>query len=374
MSRLKAPTHDRVNDQASNPTTSAAAITLPVRAADLADALGATLVGNPDVVLDRPGAIDSGKTSTITFIRSSNYAKRWADSECGAALVSADIEIENTDDSRAILIVDNADVAFIRVLQAADPGRARPEPGIHPSAVIHPDAVVARSAAIGPNCVVGPGAKVAEHCVLMPNCVLGADVTLGARTILEPGVVIEDRCVIGARCLVASNSVIGADGFGFVPPEGDRPAIKVPQIGNVIIGDDVELGACVTVDRAKLGATTVGDRVKIDNQVHVGHNSVIGDDAIICGRSTLGGSVTVGAGALIGGAVVLNDHSVIGPNAKIAGGTIVLERVPENETYAGIPALPARQALANHGALREIGSFVRSTEKRLKKLEKDRES
>lgn len=372
MSGLRTQPHERVSTHTSNPDPDA--ITLPVRAADLAEALGATLVGNPDVVLDHPGAIDTGNHSTITFIRSSAYAKHWADSECGAALVSRSVEITHTDDTRALLIVDDADVAFVRVLQAADPGRARPAPGIHPSAVIHPDAIVSGSAAIGPNCVVGPGARVADHCVLMPNCVLGAGALLGERTVLEPGVIIEDRCVIGARCLVSSNSVIGADGFGFVPPSGDRPAIKVPQIGTVVIGDDVELGACVTVDRAKLGATTIGDRVKIDNQVHVGHNSVIGDDAIICGRSTLGGSVTVGAGALIGGAVVLNDHSVVGPNAKIAGGTIVLERVPENETYAGIPALPARQALANHGALREIGSFVRTTEKRLKKLEKDRES
>ena len=374
MSDLQSTAPTSVSDPRIIPSTNPSAITLPVRAGDLADALGGTLVGNPDVMLDHPGAIDSGTSSTITFIRSSTYAKQWADSRCGAALVSDDVELDHTDDSRAIIIVENADLAFVTILQAADPGRMRPAPGIHPSAVIHPDALVAPSAAIGPNCVVGPGAKVADHCVLMPNCVIGADTALGAGTVLEPGVVIEDRCTVGARCLIASNSVIGADGFGFVPPKGDRRAIKVPQIGNVVIGDDVEFGACVTVDRAKLGSTTIGDRVKIDNQVHVGHNSIIGEDSIICGRSTLGGSVTIGAGALIGGAVVLNDHSTVGPNAKIAGGTIVLERVPENETYAGIPALPARQALSNHGALREIGSFVRSTERRLKKLEKDRES
>ena len=205
----------------------------------------------------------------------------------------------------------------------------------------------------------------------MPGAKVGAAVTIGDDTVLEPGVVVDDRSVIGDRCLIGANSVIGADGFGFLPPNDTRHAVKVPQIGRVVIGDDTEFGACVTVDRAKTGETRIGDRVKLDNQIHVGHNATIGDDTIICGRATLGGSCTIGARVMMGGAVTVNDQSSVGDDARIAGGAIVLEAVPPGESYAGIPAHPARQAFANYGVLREIASILRKYDKRIKSLERD---
>jgi UDP-3-O-[3-hydroxymyristoyl] glucosamine N-acyltransferase len=352
--------------------TGAGGLGLPISAGTLAGLLDAMLIGNADVQLGDLGSIETGTSSTLTFIRSKNYAKLWADSNCGCALVSEDIEVPDHDpEHRALIIVPDADEALVKLLAAINPDRARPDAGVHPSAVIHASARVDSSAAIGPGCVVGSGTSIGAGAVLMANITIGVDVQLGDGTILEPGVVIEDRCVIGQRCVIGANSVIGSDGFGYLPPTEQRGAIKVPQIGTVEIGDDVELGACVTVDRAKFGATTIGHRTKIDNQVHIAHNCVIGSDALICGRTTLGGSSSIGDHAMVGGAVVVNDHARIGANTRVAGGAMVLELVPDGETYAGVPAMPARKAMQNYGAARDLGVFVRSVEKRLNKLESD---
>lgn len=350
------------------------ALSLPISSSDLADLLGAELIGNPDIPLSTIGSIEDGSPEALTFIRSKSFATHWVDSACQVALVTEGIEVPGHDPStRALIIVKDADEALVTILNAINPKRDRPT-GIHPSAIIDPSAQVDQSAAIGPGCSIGAHTKIGPGVVLMPNVTIGARAIIGQDTILEPGVVIEDRCTVGDRCHFGANCVVGTDGFGFLPPTNNRPAIKVPQIGTVEIGNDVEMGACVTVDRAKFGATTIGDRTKIDNQVHVAHNCIIGTDTLICGRTTLGGSVTIGDFAMIGGAVVLNDQSTVGKNAKVAGGAIILESVPEGETYAGIPGMPARQALLNYASFRELSSFARQVEKRLKKLEAEQQS
>ncbi len=369
---MAAPKADTVFKTQDNDGGVSSIMSLPVRAKDLATLLGGELVGNPDVPLSTLGSVEDGSPETLTFIRSSNYAKFWADSACGCALVTQDIEVPgHNQDTRALIFVKDADEAMVMVLEAVNPKRARPEPGIHSSAVIDPDAKIDPSAAIGPGCTIGAGTSIGAGVVLMPNITIGINASIGKKTILEPGVVIEDRCIIGDRCHIGANCVIGADGFGYLPANELRPSVKVPQIGIVELGNDIELGACVTIDRAKFGATTIGDRTKIDNQVHVAHNCVVGTDTLIAGRTTLGGSVVIGDFAMIGGAAVLNDQSVVGKHAKVAGGAVVLEKVPDGETYVGTPAMPARQALLNYSAFRDLASFVRKVEKRLKKLESE---
>jgi len=358
-------------DSARPADTGRRALTLPADARTVATELGGEIVGDTSVIIRRPGTLDEGDAESIGFIRSDVFARRWPDSACGAALVTRGIEVPPAPDNapRALIMVPDADEAFVRILAAADPGRHRPEPGARHGAEIHEHAHVHDTAAIAPGCVVSPGAEIASGCILMPGCFVGAHTRLGEGTVLEAGAVVDDRCVVGRRCIIGANAVIGADGFGYLPPTASRHAIKVPQIGRVVLGDDVEIGACVTIDRAKFGETRVGNRVKLDNQVHVGHNVTIGDDTVICGRATLGGSCTIGARAMIGGAVTVNDQSSIGDDARVAGGAIVLEPVPPGEAYAGIPAMPARQALANYGVLREIAPMLRKLDKRLKALE-----
>ncbi|MFK7758397.1 MAG: UDP-3-O-(3-hydroxymyristoyl)glucosamine N-acyltransferase [Phycisphaerales bacterium] len=353
-----------------HPVAQQSTIAFPMTSGELSVLLGGELIGNPDIEVSTLGSIEDGVSGSLTFIRGKSFAKLWADSKCACALVTRGVDVEGHNPAeRALIVVDDADLALVTILRAINPARSLPERGVHPSAVVDATAEIHQDASVGPGCCVGAGTKVGCGAVLVSNVTLGAEVVIGENTVLGSGVVIEDRCIVGSDCDFGANCVIGADGFGYLPPTESRAAIKVPQIGTVEIGDEVELGACVTIDRAKFGSTTVGDRTKIDNQVHIAHNCVVGTDALICGRTTLGGSCVVGDHAMIGGAVVLNDHATVGKSARVAGGAIVLETVPAGETYAGIPAIPARQALANYGSLRDLSSFVRTVEKRLKKLE-----
>lgn len=342
---------------------------LRTTAAQLAAMLGGSVEGDPSVEITGIAPIESGGPGDLTFIRAQAFARQWGASACSAALVTDSLTVEGHDPgSRALIRVPDADAAFAIVLAHLDPGPTLPPRGAHPSAVIDPTASVDPGAAVGPGCTVGPHAAIGAGAALIAGVHVGANASVGAACVLHPGVVIGDRCRVGDRCTVHPNAVVGAEGFGYIPPTDDQPAIKIPQIGAVRVGDDCEIGAGTTIDRAKFGDTVVGDRVKIDNLVHVAHNCSIGDDSILCGRTTLGGSVTLGRRVMIGGAVTIADQATVGDHARVAGGAIVMDAVPAGETYAGIPAMPARTALANHAAMRSLAEFVRRVEKTLAKL------
>ena len=346
-----------------------------IRSDELAVMVEGTLIGKPDLVLNSLAAIEAGSLGSLTFIRSANFAKDWADSACSAALVSQGFDVPGHDpDNRALIVVQDADVAVIKILNAINPGIAKPNTGIHPNATVDDSAQIDPSASIGPGCVVCKDAIINAGAVLVANVYVGQSAIIEADTFIHPSVVVGDRCTIGKRGLIFANCVIGADGFGFLPATKDHPALKIPQIGTVEIGDDVEIGACSTIDRAKFGATTIGDRTKLDNQVHVAHNCKVGHDVLLCGRTTLGGSVTIGNRTIIGGAVVLNDQANVGEDVKIAGGSIVLDEIASGETVLGVPAMPARTGLANLSAQRNLAKFCRRVDKSLKKLDENYQS
>ncbi|MFK7884842.1 MAG: UDP-3-O-(3-hydroxymyristoyl)glucosamine N-acyltransferase [Phycisphaerales bacterium] len=345
--------------------------TLTISAGELADLIGGTLEGPRDLPLKGVAPIETGSPGDLTFIRAQSFAKLWSSCNCSAALVTESVTIPDHDPStRALIRVPDAEIAFAQVLGRLDPGISTPPVGTHPSASIDPSARIDPQASIGPNCTIGPHVELGAGSILIANVYLGADSRVGSNSLLHPGVVVGDRCTLGDRCIVHPNAVIGADGFGFIPPTADRPAIRVPQIGHVIIGDDCEIGAGTTIDRAKLGVTSLGDRIKIDNLVHIGHNCTIGDDSILCGRTTLGGSVTVGKRVMFGGAVTISDQVTIEDNARVAGGSIAMDTIPAGETYAGTPAMPARTALANYAAFKGLADFTRRVDKALAKLNK----
>ena len=343
-----------------------------IRADELATLVEGRLVGNPDLTLHTLAPIEDGSPGALTFIRTESFARLWAGSQCQAALVTEGIDVPGHDSqNKALIFVDEADVAMIKILEAINPGTAAPPAGVHSNATIDTDAQVDPSASIGPGCVICKGAKINAGVVLMANVYVGQDAAIGQGTLIHPGVVLGDRCSIGDRGLIFANSVIGADGFGFLLATDDRPVTKVPQIGSVEIGDDVEIGACSTIDRAKFGVTRIGNRTKIDNQVHVAHNCIIGEDVLLCGRTTLGGSSTIGDRTMLGGAAILNDQATVGKDAKVAGGAIVLDEVADGETVLGVPAMPARIAMANMAAQRNLAKFCRRVDKTLKKLDAD---
>jgi len=342
---------------------------LSIATGELAELLQGALDGPSGLVLTGIAPIESGAAGDLTFIRAQTFARAWPESACSAALVTQGVEVEGHDPtSRALIRVPDADHALATILAHIDPGTHTPAAGVHASSTIDPSATIHPSASVGPCCTVGPRSNIAKEVTLIAGVHIGADVQINEGTTLHAGVVVADRCRLGQRCIVYPNAVIGSDGFGFIPPTDDRPAIRIPQIGTVIIGDDCEIGAATTIDRAKFGATSIGDRVKIDNLVHIAHNVTIGDDSILCGRVTLGGSVTIGARVMFGGAVTVSDQVTIGDNAKVGGGSMVMDTIPGGDSYVGIPAMPVRTALANYAAMRTIADFTRRTEKAIKLL------
>ncbi|MCL4222052.1 MAG: UDP-3-O-(3-hydroxymyristoyl)glucosamine N-acyltransferase [Phycisphaerales bacterium] len=338
----------------------------------IAQLVDAELFGPADLLISRPATLDDAQPGDICFIRSPDYAGRWPTCRASAALVSRGIDVPGHDAAhRALLVVPDADLALAQLLAQIEVQGPAEQPGVHPTAVVSPAAEVSAQAHVGPHCVIAPGARIDAGAALMSHVSIGAGAAVGAGSMLHPGVVIYARSIIGARVVIHANTVIGADGFGYLPPGGAGAGpVKVPHLGNVVIGDDVEIGAGVCIDRAKFGSTTVGPHTKIDNLVQVGHNCSIGRCCVICGHTGIAGSVRIGDYVTIGGKVGFADNISVGDGASIGGGSLVHSDVPAGETWIGVPAGPAREAMARHAAFRNLPEIARNVKKLLRAQEK----
>ena len=255
------------------------------------------------------------------------------------------------------LVVPAADVriALINLLKHFDRAPVFAA-GVSPEARVHPSAKVEASATVLPGAVVMEGAVVGARCVIHPNAVVEPYAELGEGTVLRAGAVVGHHCVIGRDCLFHSGSVIGADGFGFFDQPGKRH--KLPHIGNVVIGDHVEIGASSTVDRATIESTRIGDYTKLDDQVHVGHNAQLGRFIYIVGNSAVGGSVVIEDGAMISGMVIVKDHLHVGAGAIVMGMSGVAQDCEPKTAYFGTPARPARQMHKMNAALERLPELI----------------
>ncbi|GJM19485.1 MAG: UDP-3-O-acylglucosamine N-acyltransferase [Phycisphaeraceae bacterium] len=329
-------------------------------AGQVAALLGAELVGNPDAAVRTVAPVTPGADGALTFIRSPKYAGKWAGSACTTALVSRGIEIPDHDpDRRALIIVDDADMAVIQILRQVTPPLHAPGPGVHPTAVVDPAADIASDAQLGAFCVVGPGARVGAGSVLHPHVILGAHAVVGTNTALYSGVVVGDRCVVSDRCTLHSNVVIGGDGFGYYQPEPGADHIKVPHAGIVHLADDVEVGAGTCIDRAKFGATLIGRGVKIDNLCQIGHGVTIGERTLICAHCGIGGSTTIGKDVVLAGQVGVSDNLTIGEGSVVGAGSGVICSVPANENWLGYPARKHSITLQIWGTQTRMHKFMR---------------
>ncbi len=340
----------------------------------LAQMLGGEVVGRGDLALGDLAPIDDAKPGCLTFIRSPEYARRWADSHASAALVTRGIEVPGHDArQRALIYVDNADRALVALLEQLGTMAAPPAPplGVHPTAVVDPSASIDPGASVGPLCVIGPDARVEAGAVLHPRVTLGRGARIGRGSVLHPGVVLYHGCVVGERCILHANVSIGADGFGYIPHPSGKGHVKIPHLGNVVIGDDVEIGAGTCIDRAKFGSTTVGDGAKMDNLVQVGHGVSIGRHAILCGQVGIAGSCSVGEGAVLGGQVGVGDNLRIGVGARIGGQGGLTKDLPPGETWWGTPARPITECLRSQAAMLSLAQNMRELRRRLKALEQD---
>lgn len=315
--------------------------------------LNGELVGNTNHEIHGPEELEKAQAKHITFIGSSKYVKLWADSKASAAVVTDTLEVE-PGDGRAIIKVKNADLAMAKILELYEPPTPHFEVDIHPTAVIDPSAKIGNGCKIGANSYVGKDVVLEDGVILYPNVCVFDETIIGQRTVVWSGTVIRERCVIGSNCIFHVNVSIGADGFGYRPSDDGRGLTKIPQIGNVIIGHFVEIGANSCVDRAKFSSTIVGDGCKIDNQVQIAHNSVMGRFCIMAGHSGLAGSVTLGDGVIIGGSASIKDHTKIDSGATVGAGSGVMNNVPAGQTVLGYPAQEAKAMLKQWVAMRRL--------------------
>lgn len=311
------------------------------------------LIGHTTHRIEGPEELQKASNNQITFIGSSKYAKYWADSSACTALIGEDLNMD-PGENRAFLKVKNVDLAMVEILELFSPSYPVFDIEIHPTAVIHKSAKIGKGCTIGANCYIGKDVEIGEGVVLYPNVCVFDETIIGDNTIVWSGTVIRERCVIGSHCIFHTNVSIGADGFGYRPSADDRGLVKIPQIGNVIIGNYVEIGSNSCVDRGKFSATIIGDGCKIDNLVQIAHNSVLGRSCIMAGHSGLAGSVTLGDGVIIGGSASIKDHITINSGATVGAGSGVMNDVEAGKTVLGYPAQDARDMLKQWVAIRRL--------------------
>jgi UDP-3-O-[3-hydroxymyristoyl] glucosamine N-acyltransferase len=316
--------------------------------------LNGEIIGNTTHSITAPEQLDLAKETEISFIGNKKYEKYWLNSNASAAIVNEDISIE-PGVNKVFIKVKNADLAMSQVLEMFAPDAPQFDEMIHPTAVIHSTAKIGNGTKIGAGCYIGSNVEIGENAILYPNVTILDHSTIGKNTIIWSGAVVRERCHVGAYCILHPNCTIGADGFGFRPcPE--KGLVKIPQIGNVIIGNHVEIGANSSVDRGKFSSTILGDGCKIDNLVQIGHNSKLGKFCIMAGNSGLAGSVTLGNGVIIGGSASIKDHLTLGDGVMIGAGSGVAADVPAGKTMLGYPAVEARTALKQWAILKRMAT------------------
>ena len=298
--------------------------------------------------------LDAATSDQVSFIGSSKYTKNYAASGAGAVVINENLK-HLVSGAIPLLVVKNADLAMAKLLSLYEPDAPEFETEISDRAYIHPTAQVGSGCKIGPGCYVGARTVLAEGVTLYPNVTILDDCSIGTRTTIWSGTVIRERSVVGAFCIFHNNVSIGADGFGYRPADDGSGLVKIVHIGNVIIGNGVEIGANSCVDRAKFASTIVGDGCKIDNLVQIAHNCILGRCCIMAGHSGLAGSVTLGDGVVIGGSASIKDHTTIHSGAVVAAGSGVMGDVAAGKTVLGYPATDSRDKLREWAAVRKLG-------------------
>ena len=320
---------------------------------ELSELVNGELVGDTSLLITGPEQLERAKNGHISFIGNRKYIKIWQNSNAVAAIINDNLDLE-PEEGRALIRVKNADLAMVRILEAFNPGQPQLESGIHATASIHETAKIGANCVIGAGCYVGKDVVLGDNVFLYPNVTILDETSIGNNTTIWSGTVIRERTEIGSYCIFHSNVSIASDGFGYRPSDDGRGLVKIPQIGNVVIGHQVEIGANSCVDRGKFSSTVIGDGCKIDNLVQIGHNSVMGRSCIMAGGSGLAGSVTLGDGVIIGGSASIKDHTTVHSGAVVGGGSGVMSDVAAGKTVLGYPACDSKDMLKQWVALRNL--------------------
>jgi len=330
-----------------------------ITAAQIATQLCGEVLGDASIQLSGFASVDSAKAGDLTFAEKETHFAAAEQGAAAAILVSGPF----VSTKKVVIRVPNTRVAVARLLPIFFPSDPV-EAGVDPGAIVHPSAQIDSTAYVGPHCVVGPRVRLGARSVLMGGNHLGRDCQIGEDVCLYPNVVVYAKSQIGHRVTIHAGSVIGSDGYGYVLDEGRHR--KMPQVGNIVIGDDVEIGANAAIDRGALGSTIIGQGTKIDNLVHVAHNVVIGRHCLIMGQVGFAGSTQLGDYCVIASQSGISGHLKLGNQATVGAKSGVMRDIPDRGTVLGIPAMPDKQAKRQWIGVQQLPEMIR----RLRELEK----
>lgn len=307
----------------------------------IADFLGGSIEGNPNVKVNDIAKIEEGKAGALSFLSNPKYSKYLYTTESSIVLINADFELEKPI-SATLIRVPNAYEAFAKLLEMVSSAR-KGKTGIHPQACIEPTAKIGKNVYIGPFVYIAENAVIGDNVIIHSGCHVGEKATIGSNTTLYAGVKVYHECVIGDSCIFHAGAVVGSDGFGFAPqPDGSYH--KIPQLGNVVIEDNVEIGANTTIDRATMGSTIIRKGVKLDNLIQVAHNVEIGENTVIAALAGIAGSTKVGKNCMFGGQVGISGHLTIADGVKLSAQTGVSNHIKTpNEIMIGSPAMNSKR-------------------------------
>lgn len=338
------------------------------RLEDIVTRFGGSVLGNAGVLISQIATLDSANEHQIAFLANSKYRAQLDSTRAGAVILGA----ADADATTLPRIVCENPYAYFAKLSAFLNPLPQAVAGIHPTAVVGEGACIAPSAQIDAHVVIGAGAKIGAHSVIMAGCNIGAASVIGENSLLYPRVVVYHNCVLGNNLIVHSGVVIGADGFGFAMDEGRW--LKIPQIGRVVIGNDVEIGANTTIDRGALDDTVIEDDVKLDNQIQIAHNVHIGEHTAIAGCVGIAGSATIGRYCRIGGSAGILGHLQIADYVEVSSFTLVGKSIKERGSYCGIFPFSSTKVWRKNAAqlrhLDELADRVRQLEQQIETLKK----
>lgn len=324
---------------------------------------GKIISGRTDVGINNFASIENAQNGDITFLANYKYLPLLKTTKASAILVHRlddNIKPKLTDDISAnltLILVENPDSAFSKIVDYFNPLPITTYKGIHPQSIISKDVKLGKNVSIYAFVVIEKGGIISDNTAIYPNVYIGHSVKIGQNCLIYPSVVIRENSIIGDNVIIHSGTVIGSDGFGYTMEKGKR--IKIPQRGNVIIEDDVEIGANVAIARARFGSTIIRKSVKIDNIVHIAHNVEVGENSIIISGVGISGSVKIGKNVILAGQSGVAGHIQIGDNVKVGAKAGVMKDIPSNMTVAGFPARPYRQHLREQALLGKLPQIIK---------------
>lgn len=334
----------------------------------IAGFIGGEIVGDKDITVTTIAKIEEGTTGALSFLSNIKYEQYIYTTGASIVIVNRDFEPKSAVKS-TLIKVDDAYGCFAKLLELYVANKPR-KTGISPQAAIDPSVTFGKDCYVGEFAVIGADARIGNDCRIYPQTWVGDNVTIGDNVTLFPGVRIYDECVIGNNVIINAGSVIGADGFGFAPnTEGGFD--KIPQIGIVVIEDDVEIGVNTCIDRATMGYTRIQKGVKLDNLIQIGHNASIGENTVCAAQVGIAGSSKLGANCMLGGQVGVAGHITIGNRVRMASKTGISNDVGDDQIYMGSPGLPVSKFHRSNAVFRnlpELSTDVQTLKKQMKKI------